>query len=77
MRMARAAQRFFHLSVLDSATDPATGKDSARDSNDRLLFEIRIVNGQWCLDSFAMSGSQSKTLLNCKKLHRSWVSGIE
>ena len=55
------AQRFFHLSVLD----PATGKDS----NDRLLFEIRIVNGQWCLDSFVMAGEQSKTLLNCEKLH--------
>jgi hypothetical protein len=56
-----AAQRFFHLSVLD----PATGKDI----DDRLLFEIRIVNGQWCLDSFAMAGGQSKTLLNCDKLH--------
>jgi hypothetical protein len=55
------AQRFFHLSVLD----PATGKDI----DDRLLFEIRIVNGQWCLDSFAMAGGQSKTLLNCQKLH--------
>jgi hypothetical protein len=55
------AQRFFHLSVLD----PATGKDT----DDRLLFEIRIVNGQWCLDSFAMAGGQSKTLLNCEKLH--------
>ena len=56
-----AAQRFFHLSVLD----PATGKDV----EDRLLFEIRIVNGQWCLDSFAMAGGQSKTLLNCEKVH--------
>jgi hypothetical protein len=55
------AQRFFHLSVLD----PATGKDI----DDRLLFEIRIVNGQWCLDSFAMAGGQSKTLLNCEKVH--------
>ncbi len=56
-----AAQRFFHLSVLD----PATGKDI----DDRLLFEIRIVKGQWCLDSFATAGGQSKTLLNCDKLH--------
>jgi Concanavalin A-like lectin/glucanases superfamily len=56
-----AAQRFFHLSVLD----PATGKDL----DDRLLFEIRILNGQWCLDSFAMAGGHSKTLLNCEKLH--------
>jgi hypothetical protein len=56
-----AAQRFFHLSVLD----PATGKDI----DDRLLFEIRIVKGQWCLDSFATAGGKSKTLLNCDKLH--------
>jgi len=56
-----AAQRFFHLSVLD----PATGKDT----DDRLLFEIRIINGQWCLDSFAMAEGQSRTLLNCEKLH--------
>jgi hypothetical protein len=55
------AQRFFHLSVVD----PATGKDL----DDRMLFEIRIVNGQWCLDSFAMTGAQSKALLNCEKLH--------
>ena len=55
------AQRFFHLSVLD----PATGKDL----DDRLLFEIRIVKGQWCLDSFAMAAGQSKTLLNCEKVH--------
>jgi hypothetical protein len=55
------AQRFFHLSVVD----PATGKDL----DDRMLFEIRIVNGQWCLDSFAMTGTQSKALLNCEKLH--------
>ena len=56
-----AEQRFFHLSVLD----PATGEDA----KDRLLFEIRIINGQWCLDSFAMADGQSKTLLNCERLH--------
>ncbi len=55
------AQRFFHLSVLD----PATGKDT----DDRLLFEIRILNGQWCLDSFAMADGQSRVLLNCERLH--------
>jgi hypothetical protein len=55
------AQRFFHLSVLD----PATGKDL----DDRMLFEIRTMDGKWCLDSFVMSGNQSKTLLNRQKLH--------
>jgi hypothetical protein len=55
------AQRFFHLSV----QDPTTGKDI----DDRLLFEIRIVDGQWCLDSFATANGQSRVLLDCKKLH--------
>jgi hypothetical protein len=54
-------QRFFHLSVLD----PATGKDT----DDRMLFEIRIVDGQWCLDSFAQTGDQKLALLNRQKLY--------
>jgi hypothetical protein len=56
-----AAQRVFHLQV----RDPVTGADIA----DRMLFEIRIVKGQWCLDSFATSAGQGATLLNCEKLH--------
>jgi hypothetical protein len=56
------AQRFFHLAELD----PKTGIDT----NNRMLFEIRIVNGQWCLDSFAASKNGSnRTLLNCNDLH--------
>ena len=55
-------QRIFHL----QSVDPATGKDVV---NERMLFEIRIRNGQWCLDSFATAGGQSKTLLNCEKMH--------
>jgi hypothetical protein len=55
------AQRFFHL----QEQDPATGKDTLN----RMLFEIRIVDGQWCLDSFASSGPSNRTLLNCKILH--------
>lgn len=55
------AQRFFHI----AEQDPATGADTAN----RLLFEIRIVDGQWCLDSFAGSHGQRLTLLNCKKLY--------
>ncbi len=52
------AQRFFHLSVLDP---------QEHDTNDRMLFEIRIVDGQWCLDSFAMTGEHKLALLNCQK----------
>ena len=55
------AQRFFHL----QEQDPNTGKDT----ENRMLFEIRIVDGQWCLDSFATTGGQKLTLLNCKLLH--------
>jgi hypothetical protein len=55
-------QRIFHLQSID----PATGKDFA---NERMLFEIRIRDGQWCLDSFATAAGQSRTLLNCEKMH--------
>jgi hypothetical protein len=55
------AQRFFHL----QEQDPANGQDTGN----RMLFEIRVVNGQWCLDSFASSGANHRTLLNCKLLH--------
>jgi hypothetical protein len=55
------AQRFFHL----QEQDPATGADTMN----RMLFEIRIVDKQWCLDSFASSGASNRTLLNCKLLH--------
>lgn len=64
----KPAQRIFHL----QSVDPATGSDI---TNERMLFEIRIVPGvegkppQWCLDSFATAGGQSRTLLDCSKLH--------
>lgn len=56
------AQRFFHI----AETDPSTGQDT----QNRLLFEIRIVDGEWCLDSFAGNRGQQITLLNCKALHK-------
>lgn len=55
-----AEQRIFHLQSID----PATGEDVPQE---RMLFEIRIRDGRWCLDSFATSGGQSKALLNCEK----------
>jgi hypothetical protein len=55
------AQRFFHLQEVNAAT--------GQDTPNRMLFEIRIVNGQWCLDSFATTNGQGRTLLNCKLLH--------
>ena len=45
--------------------DPKTGADTMT----RLLFEIRIIDGRWCLDSFAMSGKTGKALMDRKRLH--------
>ncbi len=50
-----AEQRFFHFQ--ENGTDT------------RMLFEIRVVDGKWCLDSFALSGKESKALLDREKLH--------
>jgi hypothetical protein len=54
-------QRFFHL----QERDPKTGQDT----NTRLLFETRLTNGRWYLDSFALSGSASKALMDRNLLH--------
>lgn len=35
----------------------------------RLLFELRIVDGRWCLDSYARSGETGLALLDRTKLH--------
>lgn len=50
-----AEQRFFHFQ--EDGTDT------------RMLFEIRVVDGKWCLDSYAQSGTESKALLDRQKLH--------
>jgi Concanavalin A-like lectin/glucanases superfamily len=50
-----AEQRFFHFQ--ENGTDT------------RMLFEIRVIDGKWCLDSFALSGSESKALMDREKLH--------
>jgi hypothetical protein len=56
-------QRFFHL----QERDPATGEDTIA----RMLFEIRVIGNQWCLDSFVSSldTSRSRTLIDRAKLH--------
>jgi hypothetical protein len=56
-----AEQRFFHL----QERDPKTGEDTQT----RMLFEIRVIGDKWCLDSFALSGSESKALMDRGKLH--------
>ena len=59
-------QRWFHLSELD----PATGADT----DNRMLFEIRVVGDSWFLDSYNQSGTASKALMNRTALHplRAW-----
>jgi hypothetical protein len=50
-------QRFFHLQERDTTT--------------RMLFEIRVIGSQWCLDSFVGSSDpvHSRTLIDRSKLH--------
>jgi hypothetical protein len=55
-----AEQRWFHLEE-----SPATGLDS----NNRMLFEIRVVDGKWCLDAFNKSATGQKALLNRQHLY--------
>jgi len=55
------AQRFFHL----QEQDPVTGADT----NNRMMFELRILDGAWCLDSFASSGASSYSILNCAQTY--------
>jgi len=57
----KAEQRFFHL----QERDPKTGADT----QNRFLFEIRVTGESWYLDSFVMSPTGSKTMLNKEHLH--------
>ncbi|MEZ5355382.1 MAG: amidohydrolase family protein [Bryobacteraceae bacterium] len=54
-------QRWFHLSEQDPLTEI--------DTNNRMLFEIRVVGKQWYLDSFNQSGGSGKALMNKNALH--------
>jgi hypothetical protein len=54
-------QRWFHLSELD----PATGTDT----ENRMLFEIRVAGESWFLDSYNESGGVGKALMNKTALH--------
>jgi hypothetical protein len=50
-----AEQRWFHLQ--ENGTD------------NRMLFEIRVIDGRWCLDSFVHSPDASQALINRERLH--------
>ena len=53
-------QRWFHLSET-----PATGAQT----ENRMLFEIRVVDGRWCLDAYVQTGAARKALLDRRRLH--------
>jgi hypothetical protein len=55
-----AEQRWFHLNE-----NPATGADT----ENRMLFEIRVIDGQWCLDAFVQTGTDRKALMDRSHLH--------
>jgi putative heme-binding domain-containing protein len=59
-------QRWFHL----SERDPVSGQDT----DNRMLFEIRVAGDQWFLDSYNQSGTAGKALMNRTALHplREW-----
>jgi hypothetical protein len=54
-------QRWLHL----SERDPKTGADT----QNRMLFEIRVTGDQWYLDSFHQSGAEGRALINRTALH--------
>lgn len=52
-------QRWFHLNA---------GRENGAE-DDRMLFEIRVVDGRWCLDTFVQSGDERQALLDRTHLH--------
>lgn len=54
-------QRWFHLNERDAQTDA--------DTQNRMLFEIRVSGDQWYLDSYIHSGDENQTLMNNQALH--------
>lgn len=66
-------QRWMHV----AETNPATAKDTegkdgqpaATDGNGRFMFEIRVKDGNWYLDTFVNSKGGSQALIDPRKLH--------
>ncbi|MGA2146467.1 MAG: FG-GAP-like repeat-containing protein [Bryobacteraceae bacterium] len=54
-------QRFFHLQERDPKTSLDTGN--------RMLFELRVIDGRWCLDGVDFAGTEHKVLIDREKLH--------
>ncbi|OJT97063.1 MAG: hypothetical protein BGN82_06350 [Alphaproteobacteria bacterium 65-7] len=62
-------QRWLHV----AETDPVTGLDAnpagTSDPNPRFMFEIRVQDGRWYLDSFVNSKAGSRALIDPGKTH--------
>lgn len=54
-------QRWFHLSTLD----PTTGQDT----DTRIMFEIRVIDDQWCLEALVNTPRGYQPLLDRSLLH--------
>ena len=57
-----SAQRFMHIAETDPITGLDTPADGANDTNGRFMFEIRVVDGYWYLDTYINSKSGGHTL---------------
>jgi len=64
-------QRWFHLAEIDPKTGLATSVEkTTTEPNARMLFEIRVVDGnQWYLDAFVNGPGYSKALMSADKRH--------
>ncbi|CAN5131343.1 LamG domain-containing protein [soil metagenome] len=56
------AQRFMHIAETDPVTGLDTPPDGVGDINGRFMFEIRIEDGYWYLDTYVQSKAGSQTL---------------
>ncbi len=56
------AQRFMHIAETDPVTGLDTPADGAGDTNGRFMFEIRVVDGYWYLDTYVKSKAGQQTL---------------
>jgi hypothetical protein len=57
------AQRFMHIAETDPVTGLDTPPDGVGDVNGRFMFEIRVEDGYWYLDTYVQSKAGSHALL--------------
>lgn len=62
-------QRFMHIAETDPATGANVKLEGRGDRNPRLMFEIRVTEKGWYLDTFVNSRAGSKPLIFPDKIH--------